>query len=400
MGTYDCSSELTTALTGPIWQTMKLLLHAFQLFCLTFFPLAKAELFLANVQHSKGQRVGEDYSMKEQLEERRENGSKSEEKSDDHIFHPSCLKNNTWLGAKVLSTKYDVPSPEDCHRICSSEEGCDAFTWSNYNGSLCFLYRQKDITEWTSSQSTNYASISYFISCGRLVCRGKPTMEAGVHFEMDEMEGPVKIGGRCPKQGERECEGKCQRKRKPCRGKCDWPLCRKGKKCLETLEGGGIGGRILRKACNGVCKGAREQCNGTCGEAQCWEEDGGVCLQPGFPGSEGWKRCGDKCIKVEELCNGVCEEKSKPSDKDNFCWDSGMNVCKSTEERNKDGSLVRTSCHCICHPYAQLCEEKCDRSQCRDGDLCLEELEKIDGKRVRTSCEGKCVPWGEKCVFY
>ena len=38
---------------------------------------------------SDDQRVGEDYSMKEQLEERRENGSKSEEKSDDHIFHPS-----------------------------------------------------------------------------------------------------------------------------------------------------------------------------------------------------------------------------------------------------------------------------------------------------------------------
>ena len=46
-------------------------------------------------------------------------------------------------------------------------------------------------------------------------------------------------------------------------------------------------------------------------------------------------RCGDKCIRVEELCNGVCEEKSKSSDADKFCWDSRMNVCKSTEERNK-----------------------------------------------------------------
>ena len=35
---------------------------------------------------------------------------------------------------------------------------------------------------------------------------------------------------------------------------------RKGKKCLETLEGGGIGGRILRKACNGVCKVSYHPC--------------------------------------------------------------------------------------------------------------------------------------------
>ena len=175
--------------------------------------------------------------------------------------------------------------------------------------------------------------------------RGKTIMEAGFH---QEMEVPEKIGGRfqssflfswsadvgtqimwmkfkipqsneyksninnlspgwrCPKQEEVECKGKCQRKSKPCKGKCSWPLCRlsyqydqhlhqhltsltpqksgpgpsachrnqifimfhnsdifilnwssmfrKGKKCLETLEGGGIGGRILRKACNGVCQ--------------------------------------------------------------------------------------------------------------------------------------------------
>ena len=31
-------------------------------------------------------------------------------------------------------------------------------------------------------------------------------------------------------------------------------FCRKGKKCLDTLEGGGIEGRILRKACNGLCQ--------------------------------------------------------------------------------------------------------------------------------------------------
>ena len=46
-------------------------------------------------------------------------------------------------------------------------------------------------------------------------------------------------------------------------------------------------------------------------------------------------RCGDKCIKVEELCHGLCEEKSNPNDEDKFCWDSGKDVCKSTEERNK-----------------------------------------------------------------
>jgi len=380
-----------TTVHWPICQTMKLLFRAFQPFCLILLPAVKPELFLANVEHRKGQ--GQDYSMKDPLEEKEVQNS---EKSDDGIFHPSCLKNNTWLGPKVLSTKYDVSSPEDCHKQCTSENGCHAFTWSNYNGSICFLYGQKDIVEWTSPQSSSYASISYFISCGRLVCRGKTIMEAGFH---QEMEVPEKIGGRCPKQEEVECKGKCQRKSKPCKGKCSWPLCRKGKKCLETLEGGGIGGRILRKACNGVCQNARKRCNGTCDEAQCWEEGEGVCLQPGFPGSEGWKRCGDKCIKVEELCNGLCEEKSKSSDKDNFCWDSGKNVCKSTEERNKDGSLVRKSCHCICHPYAELCDEKCDRSQCREGDFCLEELEKRDGKRLRTSCEGKCVPWGHKCVF-
>ena len=77
------------------------------MFCLIFFPLAKAELFLANVQQSRGgqvslgdikgkmsddQRTGEDYSLKKQFEEK-ENGSKSEENSDDQIFHQS--KKNT-----------------------------------------------------------------------------------------------------------------------------------------------------------------------------------------------------------------------------------------------------------------------------------------------------------------
>jgi len=386
---------------------MKLLFHTSHLFCLTLFPSAKPELFLANVKQTKGQArsgglrvqsgsLGRDYTL--QFEHSQEKEMSSREKSDEEIFHPSCLKNNTWLGAKVLSTKYHVSSPEDCHKQCSSKRGCDAFTWSNYNGSICFLYRHPHIREWTTPPSTAYASISYFISCGRLVCRGKTIMDAGIH-NINRMEAPVKIGGRCPRQGERECEGKCQRESKPCNGKCGWPHCRKGRKCLKTLEGGAIGGKILRKACNGVCKDARRRCNGTCDEAQCWEENEGVCLQPGFPGSEGWKRCGDKCIKVEDLCNGVCEEKLKSSEKEKFCWDSRENICRSTEERNKDGSLVRRSCHCICLPYAELCDGKCDRSQCRDGDLCLEELEKKGGKRVRTSCEGNCVPWGEKCIF-
>ena len=57
----------------------------------------------------------------------------------------------------------------------------------------------------------------------------------------------------------------------------------------------------------------------------------------------------------------------------------------------------------VCQPWTGNSSSsvpcRCDRSQCRDGDSCLEELEKRGGVRARTSCEGKCVPWGEKCVF-
>ena len=77
---------------------MKLLFRAFQLFCLTPFPSAKAELFLANVEQRRGGQVrsggssdteqtgslGRDYNM--HFEEREMSNS---EKSDDDIFHPS-----------------------------------------------------------------------------------------------------------------------------------------------------------------------------------------------------------------------------------------------------------------------------------------------------------------------
>merc|ERR1712179_224039 len=390
-------------------RTMKLLLHAFQLFCLTPFPSTKGKFFLAEVKDEqtvhnsrvtsdigeKSESQGQDYFhiSADYLEGKNGKRSKMSKpgKSEDNIFHPSCLKNNTFLGAKVISTKYTASSPEDCHKECTSSKGCDAFTWTNYNASICFLYRLEDIEEWSPRKSTNYASISYFISCGRLVCKGKALMNAG--------SAPMRIGGRCPNQGESDCKGKCQSKSKPCDGKCDFPLCREGDECLETLEGGGIGGKILRIACDGVCQDPKKKSNGTCDKNQCWEEEKKECLQPGFSGSEGWKKCGDKCIEEEELCEGLCEEKLKSGDPDKYCWEPKENACKSTEERNKDGSLVRKSCHCICHPYPELCDGSCDRTQCQEEDSCVEELEKKDGKRVRTSCEGKCVPWGEKCVF-
>ena len=73
---------------------MKLLFHAFQLFCLTLFPSAKPELFLANVEQgkaggpvssggSKSGSPGQDYSMSMPLE------MSAPENSDDGIFHPS-----------------------------------------------------------------------------------------------------------------------------------------------------------------------------------------------------------------------------------------------------------------------------------------------------------------------
>ena len=53
---------------------------------------------------SDDQRTGEDYSLKKQFEEK-ENGSKSEENSDDQIFHQSKKKtlNNDFFRCRYLN---------------------------------------------------------------------------------------------------------------------------------------------------------------------------------------------------------------------------------------------------------------------------------------------------------
>ena len=82
---------------------MKLLFHAFQLFCLTLFPSAKPELFLANVEQRREQArsagdieqsgsLGRDYNM--HFEEKE---MSNPEKSDDDIFHPSKQTINNYL---------------------------------------------------------------------------------------------------------------------------------------------------------------------------------------------------------------------------------------------------------------------------------------------------------------
>ena len=118
----------------------------------------------------------------------------------------------------------------------SSKKGCDAFTWSNYNGSICFLYRfikgtfengkTRALLNARAGRGTQQSgaprpppptlpsptsspvaatSAGTFLSYwrrtnqkwkeinSRFVHRGKTIMDAGFHHEM---AAPVKIGGR------------------------------------------------------------------------------------------------------------------------------------------------------------------------------------------------------------
>ena len=102
---------------------------------------------------------------------------------------------------KVLNTKIRIKSPEDCHKRCKFSHdgvtenktiqkvstrmaamlslgqttGCKFVSFTGtwiYRTLYSFFLRQKDIRKWTPNTATyKDKTISYFMSCGRLICR-------------------------------------------------------------------------------------------------------------------------------------------------------------------------------------------------------------------------------------
>jgi len=205
---------------------------------------------------------------------------------------------------------------------------------------------------------------------------------------------PRRYGGPClgNKTHTKECGTTCVRNDEPCEGKCLFNQCRNGDKCRDRFkEKWDI--EIIWKDCNGHCQAPGLKCNGKCDEKQCWDEKNNTCVQYGLPGTN-LKSCHGKCVDESQLCDGSCGNPKR------YCWDQMAKECKSVDEKNQDGSLVRRGCDCTCIPYTDKCNDRCDSGQCEEDGKCLEELQTTkEGERIRTTCDGKCVSWESKCSW-